>query len=81
MGSETPSVETLRALLAAQGVHPSGEDLAGVQGFLAVLLPAFAELERRVPPDTVPAGLPFPGAEDAPSAPTGRPAGRQEGWS
>lgn len=60
MGSGTPSIELLREVAAQQGVHPSDADLEAVQGFLAVLLPALAELERKVSPETVPAGLPLP---------------------
>jgi hypothetical protein len=55
-----PSIEELRAQAFRQGVEPTEEDLERVQAFLAVLLPAFAELERVVPPDTVPAGLFLP---------------------
>jgi hypothetical protein len=38
-----------------QGVEPTDEDLERVQAFLAVLLPAFEELERIVQAETVPA--------------------------
>jgi hypothetical protein len=62
--SSAPSVELLRVLAAQQGIHPADADLEAVRGFLAVLLPAFAELERKVPPETVPAGLPFPVPEE-----------------
>ena len=55
-----PSIELLREVAAQQGVHPVRADLEAVQGFLSVLLPAFAELERKVSPETVPAGLPLP---------------------
>ena len=60
MGFETPSSELLREAAAQQGVHPSDADLEAVRGFLSVLLPALAELDRKVSPDTVPAGLPLP---------------------
>lgn len=63
MGSGTPSIELLREAAALQRVHPSDADLEAVRGFLAVLLPALAELERKVSPETVPAGLPLPGEE------------------
>lgn len=53
----TPSLEQLREFARAQGVAPTDADLQTVSGFLAVLLPAFRELEGLVPPDTVPAGL------------------------
>ncbi len=56
MGS-SPSLAELRTLLEAQGVTPTDADLEAVRAFLDVLLPAFEELERLVPPGTVPAGL------------------------
>lgn len=55
--SAVPTADELRALAALQGVAPTAEDLEAVRGFLAVLLPAFEELERLLPADTVPAGL------------------------
>lgn len=60
MGSAPPLLAELRALAALQGVEPSDADLEGVLGFLRVLLPALEELERLVPPETVPAGLFLP---------------------
>ncbi len=57
MYSQDPAdLELLRALCARQGVAPEDEDLAHVQGFLRVLLPALEELERLLPDDaaTVP---------------------------
>lgn len=59
--AQVPSIDELRAQAAQQGVEPTDEDLERVQAFLGVLLPAFEELERLVPPDTVPAGLFLPG--------------------
>ena len=56
----TPSLGELRRLAEAQGVAPTDEDLEAVRAFLAGLLPAFEELERLVPPATVPAGLFLP---------------------
>jgi hypothetical protein len=53
----SPSLAELRTLLEAQGVKPTDADLEAVRAFLDVLLPAFEELERLVPPGTVPAGL------------------------
>jgi hypothetical protein len=50
----TPSPAELREIAERQGVSPTDEDLAAVRAFLAILLPAFAELERLVPP--APAG-------------------------
>jgi hypothetical protein len=43
-----------------QGVEPTDEDLERVQTFLAVLLPAFEELERIVQEETVPAARDLP---------------------
>ena len=60
MPDPMPSVDELRAAAARQGVSPTDEDLERVQAFLAVLLPAFGELERLVPRDPVPAGMYFP---------------------
>ena len=60
MGAESSSLDFLRQLAARQGVFPTDEDLERVQAFLAVVLPAFEELERLVPPETVPAGLFLP---------------------
>jgi hypothetical protein len=56
----TPSLGALREVAEAQGVDPTDADLEAVSAFLAVLLPAFRELERLVPPDAVPAGLFLP---------------------
>jgi hypothetical protein len=47
-----PSIDFLRAAAAQQGVFVEDEDLAGVLGFLAVVLPRLAELEQRLPPET-----------------------------
>ena len=38
----------------AQGVDPTDEDLEGVLDFLTRLLPALAEIEQRLPPETAP---------------------------
>ena len=57
MGTEAPTVDELRRAAAAQGVDPSDEDLAAVQAFLAVLLPAFDGLHDLVEPGTPPAAL------------------------
>ncbi len=45
----TPSPAELRRIAEAQGVTPTDEDLEAVRAFLQILLPAFAELERRFP--------------------------------
>jgi hypothetical protein len=47
-----PSVELLREAAAQQGVFAADEDLAGVLGFLEVVLPRLAEIEQRLPPET-----------------------------
>lgn len=57
----TPSLAELRRVAEAQGVAPTDDDLEAVRAFLVVLLPAFENLERLVPPGTVPAGLFQPG--------------------
>ena len=49
-----PSVEVLRELAALQGVTPTEADLEAVLGFLRVLLPKLAELERLVPAEIEP---------------------------
>ena len=50
-----PSLEFLRELAARQGVAPDDADLEAVLGFLNVILPALAEIERTLPPETAPA--------------------------
>lgn len=52
--SDSISVESLRRVAEAQGVSPSDEDLEAVLGFLTRILPALAELEKQLPPDTRP---------------------------
>jgi hypothetical protein len=42
--------EHLRAQAALLGIHPTDTDLADVRGFLEAILPALAEIERRLPP-------------------------------
>jgi hypothetical protein len=57
MGAESspvPAVDHLRALAAAQGVFPEEEDLEGVLGFLARILPALRELEEQLPDEATP---------------------------
>jgi hypothetical protein len=46
----TPSPAELRQMAERQGVFPTDEDLEAVRAFLAILLPAFEDLERLVPP-------------------------------
>ena len=48
----SPSVDFLREAAAQQGVSPGDDDLRGVLGFLEVVLPRLAELERRLPTET-----------------------------
>ena len=57
MPAQPPSIEYLRASAALQGVEPSDDDLAAVQGFLGVLLPAFEQLDDLTPDETVPAAM------------------------
>ena len=50
MYSPPPSeIELLRAICERQGVSPEDADLEAVQVFLDAILPALAELERRIP--------------------------------
>ena len=63
MPYDVPSIEELRRQAHAQGIHPGDEDLERVQGFLTVLFPQFAELERLVPPEVVPAAVYRPEVE------------------
>jgi hypothetical protein len=50
-----PSLETLRAVAAQEGVFPEDQDLEAVLGFLNAILPLLADVERRLPPGTTPA--------------------------
>ena len=47
-----PSIDFLRATAAQQGVFVEDEDLGAVLGFLGVVLPRLAEIERCLPPGT-----------------------------
>lgn len=47
-----PSIDFLRAAAVQQGVFVTDDDLAGVLGFLEVVLPRLAEIEERLPPGT-----------------------------
>ena len=49
-----PSIELLRHLAAQQGVYPEDADLEAVLGFLRLILPALADLERRLPQELAP---------------------------
>lgn len=58
-----PSPEDMRREVERLGVPATDDDLELVLAFLRVLYPAFEELERLVPPGTVPAGLFVPAGE------------------
>lgn len=53
--NQQPSLEFLRELAARQGVAADDADLEAVLGFLNVILPALAEIERTLPPELSPA--------------------------
>jgi hypothetical protein len=57
MTAPGPSIAELRCQAERLGVSPTDADLEQVQGFLAVVLPAFAELEELVSPADPPAGM------------------------
>jgi hypothetical protein len=42
-------LELLRSICERQGVSPDDADLEAVRGFVDAILPALAELERRIP--------------------------------
>jgi len=54
MGTESSSVERLRERAEEQGVSPADADLEAVRDFLDRILPALAEIEERLPPETAP---------------------------
>ena len=54
MGTESSPLRQLQEAAAAQGVHPTDEDLEGVRDFLDRILPVLAEIEERVPPGAAP---------------------------
>ncbi|MBM3678196.1 MAG: hypothetical protein FJW96_09995 [Actinobacteria bacterium] len=56
----TPSVQQLRERCAAEGVHPSDDELAGVVAFLDTILPVLAEIEGRLEQGDAVAGLFLP---------------------
>jgi len=53
--SGEPSIELLRSLAAQQDVSPEDADLENVLGFLRVILPTLADIERRLPQELPPA--------------------------
>ena len=57
MTAAGPSIDELRREAERLGVSPTDADLEQVRGFLAVVLPAFAELEQLVSPADGPAGV------------------------
>jgi hypothetical protein len=57
MAAPAPSIDDLRRQAERLGVMPTDADLEQVQGFLAVVLPAFARLEDLVTPADGPAGV------------------------
>lgn len=63
--NRVPPRDQLRSLARLQGVEPTDEDLDAVGRFLAVILPALAELETELEPGVPPAGLFLPEPEDA----------------
>jgi hypothetical protein len=54
MATESTPLSALREIALLQGVEPTDEDLEGVLGFLDRILPALAEIEERIPPETRP---------------------------
>ena len=50
--SESSAIERLREVAAAQGVSPTNEDLEAMLDFVARIVPALEEIERRLPPET-----------------------------
>ena len=52
MDAESTPLSALREIARLQGVEPTDEDLEGVLGFLERILPALAEIEGRLPPET-----------------------------
>lgn len=57
MTAPAPSIDELRREAERLGLSPTDADLEQVQCFLAVVLPAFAELEELVTPSDGPAGV------------------------
>ena len=58
-----PSLAELRALARLQGVEPTDDDLEGVLGFLATVLPTLRALEEQTERGVPPAGMYLPDPE------------------
>jgi hypothetical protein len=54
MSTESNPVAALREQARQQGVEPTDADLEGVLDFLERILPALAEIEEQIPPETSP---------------------------
>jgi hypothetical protein len=54
-----PSLDDLRRQAAALRIDAADEDLEGVRAFLDVILPALEEIERTLPADAPPTGVPL----------------------
>ena len=54
MATESTPLSALREIARLQGVEPTDEDIEGVLGFLDRILPALAEIEEQIPPETRP---------------------------
>ena len=54
MDAESTPLSALREIARLQGVEPTDEDIEGVLGFLDRILPALAEIEEQIPPETRP---------------------------
>ena len=52
-------------MAAARGVTPSDSDLESVLAFLETIAPMLDEIERRIPPETPPAGMFLPVEESS----------------
>jgi hypothetical protein len=48
-------LELLRSICERQGVTPTDADLEAVRGFVDLVVPALADIERRLPKGTEPA--------------------------
>jgi hypothetical protein len=55
---QAPPLDALRTIVAAHGVDADDAALEAARSFLASILPALERLQRELPPDALPAGLP-----------------------